>query len=64
MSDHTAVILLACVLAVLVAVLVGIAAGCLARLDGSTYPAALERAALAFAAVLTLAATIASAITS
>ncbi|GGT45744.1 hypothetical protein GCM10010271_57160 [Streptomyces kurssanovii] len=36
-------------------------AGKLARMDGATYPAALHRAAVTFAAVLALAATMAGA---
>ncbi|MFE9112232.1 hypothetical protein ACFYN9_21790 [Streptomyces collinus] len=62
MSDRTAVIMLACALTVLVAVLVGGAAGYLARRDHATYSTALTRAALAFAATLTLAATVTSAL--
>ncbi|MEU4494221.1 hypothetical protein AB0F96_12420 [Streptomyces sp. NPDC023998] len=56
MSDHTVVILLACALTIVVAALVGAAAGYLARRDHATYPAALTRAAIAFAGTLTLAA--------
>ncbi|MGQ5640461.1 MULTISPECIES: hypothetical protein [unclassified Streptomyces] len=36
-------------------------AGKLARMDGATYPTALTRAAVTFAAVVTLAATVAAA---
>ncbi|MGW1507403.1 hypothetical protein ACWCQW_55310 [Streptomyces mirabilis] len=63
MSDRTAVIMLACALTVLIAVLIGAAAGYLACRDHATYPAALTRAALAFAATLTLAATLTTALT-
>ncbi|MFK0025668.1 hypothetical protein [Streptomyces sp. NPDC090798] len=63
MSDRTAVIMLACALTVLIAVLIGAAAGYLARRDHATYPAALTRAAFAFAATLTLAATLTTALT-
>lgn len=62
MSDRTAVIMLVCALTVLVAVLIGGAAGYLARRDHATYPTAVTRAALAFAATLTLAATLTSAL--
>ncbi|MEU0068667.1 hypothetical protein ABZ027_03695 [Streptomyces sp. NPDC006332] len=62
MSDRTAVIMLACAMTVLVAVLIGGAAGYLARREHATYSAALTRAAFAFAATLTLAATITSAL--
>ncbi|MFJ1876855.1 hypothetical protein [Streptomyces chartreusis] len=62
MSDHAALILLACALAVVVAALAGVAAGFLARRDNATYATALSRAAFAFAASLTLTATIAAAL--
>ncbi|GAA4063826.1 hypothetical protein GCM10022233_42390 [Streptomyces shaanxiensis] len=62
MSDRVALTLLACALTVVVALLAGVGAGYLARRDNATYPAALGRAALAFVAFLTLAATIASAL--
>ncbi|MEW2615001.1 hypothetical protein AB0937_33435 [Streptomyces sp. NPDC047880] len=39
--------------------MVAACAGKLARLDGATYPTALTRAAVTFAAVLTFAATVA-----
>jgi hypothetical protein len=64
MSVRTAVIMLACAMTVLVAVLIGGAAGYLARRDHATYSTAVTRAALAFAATLTLAATVASALAS
>ncbi|MEV6008993.1 hypothetical protein AB0M29_19535 [Streptomyces sp. NPDC051976] len=60
MSDHTAVVVLACALIVLVAALAGAAAACLARLDHASYPAAVCRAAVAFTAVLSLATAIAA----
>ncbi|GGO94556.1 hypothetical protein [Wenjunlia tyrosinilytica] len=62
MSDRTVMILLACVLAVIVAVLAAAAAGYLARCDHATPQAALSRAALVFAATLTLAANLTTAL--
>ncbi|MGW2748465.1 hypothetical protein [Streptomyces sp. NPDC001450] len=62
MPDHTAVILLACTVIVVVAALVGAAAGYLARRDHATYPAAVTRAAIAFAGALTLAAVLTTAL--
>lgn len=62
MSDHTALILLACALTLVVAALTGTGAGYLARRDYATYPTALARAAVAFAATLTLAAAITTAL--
>ncbi|MFJ6895118.1 hypothetical protein [Streptomyces hokutonensis] len=56
MSDHHAVVLLACALVTLAAVLIGAAAGYLARRDLASYPTAIIRAAVAFTATLTLAA--------
>ncbi|MCG7208155.1 hypothetical protein [Streptomyces arenae] len=64
MSDHYAVILLACALVVLTGILCAAAAGYLARRDHATYPAALTRAAMAFAATLTLATAVLTALTS
>ncbi|MER5597698.1 hypothetical protein [Streptomyces sp. NPDC002265] len=52
-----AVVLLATALVIVVALLAAAGAGKLARMDGATYPTALTRAAVAFAAVITLAAT-------
>ncbi|MFD6936211.1 hypothetical protein ACFWAP_08680 [Streptomyces goshikiensis] len=49
-------------LIVVLAVLAAAGAGKLARLDGATYPAALQRAAITFAAVLTLVATLTTAL--
>ncbi|QHC24626.1 hypothetical protein [Streptomyces sp. GS7] len=57
-----AVVLLTTALVVVFALLVAVAAGALTRLDGATYPAALMRAATAFAAVLTLAAALTGAL--
>jgi hypothetical protein len=62
MSDRTALILLACALTLVVAALAGTGAGYLARRDHSTYPTALTRAAVAFAATLTLAAALTTAL--
>ncbi|MFE3742240.1 hypothetical protein [Streptomyces sp. NPDC059134] len=54
-----AVLLLAAAVVVVFALLVAAASGTLTRLDGATYPAALMRAAATFAAVVTLATTVA-----
>ncbi|WP_326709623.1 hypothetical protein OG758_09835 [Streptomyces sp. NBC_01474] len=62
MSDHIALILLACTLALVVAAIVGTGAGYLARRDYATYPTALTRAAVAFAATLNLAAALTTAL--
>ncbi|MFJ2730791.1 hypothetical protein [Streptomyces collinus] len=56
MNNETAVVGLGCGLAVVVAVMVAATGGYLARRDGASYPAALTRAGVAFAATLTLAA--------
>ena len=64
MSDHCAVILLACALVTLTGVLVAAAAGYLARRDDASYPAALTRAAAAFTATLTVTATLTAAVIS
>ncbi|MFI8423772.1 hypothetical protein [Streptomyces sp. NPDC085479] len=56
------VVLLTFAFVVVLAFLSAAGAGKLARLDGATYSTALTRAAVAFAAVLTLAATIAGAL--
>ncbi|GAA1404163.1 hypothetical protein GCM10009639_49830 [Kitasatospora putterlickiae] len=56
--NHVAVVLLTVALVLVLALLIGVAAGALARLDGSTYPAAVARAGGAFAAVLALAAAV------
>lgn len=57
--NRIAVVLLATSMVAVLALLVAAGAGVLARLDGATYPAALMRAAVAFAATLTLAAALA-----
>ncbi|MFF3639465.1 hypothetical protein [Streptomyces sp. NPDC002250] len=57
-----ALVLLAVALLLVVALLAAVGTGKLARMDGATYPAALTRAAATFAAVLTLIATVASAL--
>ncbi|WP_336116249.1 hypothetical protein [Streptomyces sp. PTD9-10] len=54
--------LLTIALVVIVALLAAAGAGKLARLDGATYPTAVMRAATTFATVLTLAATLAGAL--
>ncbi|MEW2259794.1 hypothetical protein [Streptomyces sp. NPDC047869] len=46
-----------------IALLAAAGAGKLARMDDATYPTALTRAATAFAAVITLAATVTAALT-
>ncbi|MBT1095086.1 hypothetical protein [Streptomyces sp. Tu102] len=57
-----AVVVFASVLVVILALLTAAGAGKLARLDGATYPAAITRAAAAFAAVLTVAAAVTGAL--
>ncbi|MCF3179052.1 hypothetical protein IPZ70_03705 [Streptomyces polychromogenes] len=52
-------VLLAAGLVAVCAFLAAACAGVLARMDGATYPAAVTRAAAAFAAVLTLSAVVA-----
>ncbi|MFI6933068.1 hypothetical protein [Streptomyces sp. NPDC050287] len=64
MSDHCAVLLLACALVTLTGILIAAAAGYLARRDHASYPAALTRAAVAFTATLTLAAALVTTLTS
>ncbi|MET8955503.1 hypothetical protein [Streptomyces sp. NPDC004533] len=54
-------VLLTTALVIVVALQAAAGAGKLARMDGATYPTALTRAAVTFAAVITLAATVASA---
>ena len=56
------VVLLTTALVIIVALLAAAGAGKLARMDGATYPAALTRAATAFAAVITLAASVTAAL--
>ncbi|OKH99044.1 hypothetical protein A6A06_25975 [Streptomyces sp. CB02923] len=58
-----ALILLVTALVVVVAVLAAAVAGKPARLDGATYPAALTRAGIVFAATLTLATAFTAALT-
>lgn len=53
------VVLLTTALVIVIALLASIGAGKLARMDGATYPAALTRTAITFAAVITLATTVA-----
>ncbi|MFJ9871170.1 hypothetical protein [Streptomyces sp. NPDC101165] len=55
-----AVVLLTTALVIVVALLAAAGVGKLARMDGASYPAALTRAAVTFAAVITLTATVAS----
>lgn len=54
---NVALVLLTTALVIVVALLAAAGAGKLARMDGATYPAALTRAAVTFAAALTLTAT-------
>ncbi|QES47595.1 hypothetical protein DEJ50_06920 [Streptomyces venezuelae] len=61
-SVRTALVLLSIAVALMTAVLAGAAAGCLARRDRATYPAALSRAGAAFAATLGLAAALTAAL--
>ncbi|MFF1779785.1 hypothetical protein [Streptomyces virginiae] len=61
--NHLATVLLTIALVLICAILTAVAAGVLARLDGATFPSALSRAAVTFAAVLTLAAAITTALT-
>ncbi|MFC9735013.1 hypothetical protein ACFWGM_16825 [Streptomyces roseolus] len=57
-----AVALVTTAVVIVIALLSAAGAAKLARLDGATYPAALTRAATAFAAVITLAAAVAGAL--
>ncbi|MFD5951471.1 hypothetical protein ACFWAZ_28210 [Streptomyces collinus] len=59
---NVAVLLLAIALVIVMAVLAALGASKLARMDGASYPTALTRAAVTFAAVITLACTAASAL--
>ncbi|MEU1663869.1 hypothetical protein ABZ547_09650 [Streptomyces sparsogenes] len=59
---NVAVALLTTALVIVVALMAAASAAKLARLDGATYPAALTRAAIAFASVITLAAAVTSAL--
>ncbi|MGV9790810.1 hypothetical protein [Streptomyces sp. NPDC003435] len=56
------VLLIITALILIIALLTAVGAGKLARLDGASYPAALTRAAVAFAGTLTLAAAITAAL--
>lgn len=55
---NVALVLLATVLVIVIALMTAACAGKLARMDGATYPAALSRAAVTFAVVVTLASTV------
>lgn len=55
------VVLFTTALVIIVALMTAAGAGKLARMDGATYPTALNRAAAAFAAVITVAAAVAGA---
>lgn len=56
------ILLFAVALILILALLIAAGAGKVARLDGASYPAALTRAAIAFASTLTLAATMTAAL--
>jgi hypothetical protein len=58
-----AVVLLTTALVIVIALLAAAGAGKLARMDGATYPIALTRAAITFATVITLAATVTATLT-
>ncbi|MFA7766312.1 hypothetical protein [Streptomyces sp. NRRL S-448] len=60
---HLAAVLLTIALVVMCAILTAAAAGVLAHLDGATSPRSLSRAVVTFAAVLTLAEAITTALT-
>ena len=60
--NRVALVLLAVAVVVIAALIAAAAAGKLARLNGAAYPAALMRAAAVFAGVVTLAATVTSAL--
>lgn len=62
MSDRCIMLLLACALVTLTGIVIGAAAGYLARRDRASYPEAMTRASVAFAATPTLVATPATAI--
>ncbi len=62
MSDHCAVVFLACALVTLTGVLIAVAAGYLARRDHASYPTAVTRAAVAFTATLMLATSLVTAL--
>lgn len=57
-----AVVLITAALVIVIAVLAAAGAATLARLDGAGYPTALKQAAVAFAAVITLATAVTAAI--
>ncbi|MEH0450133.1 hypothetical protein QA811_43005 [Streptomyces sp. B21-102] len=58
----TAVVLLTTAVVVIVALLIAAAAGKLARINGATYPTALNHAATAFAGTVTLVAALTAAL--
>ncbi|AWT46846.1 MULTISPECIES: hypothetical protein [Streptomyces] len=62
MSERSVLVLLVCALVTLIGVLAAAAAGYVARRDHASYPAALARAAVAFTATMSLAATMTSAL--
>lgn len=62
MSVQVFMVLVGCALAVLFGVLTGVGAGYLARRDGASYPAAVGKAAAAFAATLMVATAVTAAL--
>ncbi len=62
LAVSVSIVLLTAALVVVLALLAATAIGKLARLGGTTYPVAIARAAAAFTAVLTLAATLTAAL--
>lgn len=64
MFVRVTLIVLACFVVTLIAILTATVAGYLSRRDGSTYPTAFSRAAIAFSATLTLAASVTMALAS
>jgi len=59
-----AIVLLTIALILVVALLAAAGAAMLARLDGATYPAAFQQAALTFATMISLAAAVTAALSS
>ncbi|MCX4561571.1 hypothetical protein [Streptomyces phaeochromogenes] len=62
MAVQVFMVLMGCALAVLFGVLTGAGAGYLARRDGASYPAAVGKAAAAFAATLMVATAVTAAL--
>ncbi|MFI2633055.1 hypothetical protein ACH5A2_22145 [Streptomyces collinus] len=64
MSVQTITVVLSCVVAVLTAALLAVGAGCVARCDGASRPAAAVRAVQTFAGTLTVLAAVTGALAS